>query len=278
MSNTDKADYDNYFKYDPATGKAFDSEKSAILTGTAATDPVYKVNKDAVVFVWYDSDVTVNSPATREDAFRVTNGAELNSWKSSYGEEAEILYNNSGLGYADVVYIKGATDEPTPGTSSNYGYITSAITEGSDDSGKYNAFTMWDGTNSTAVITRSDLIADGIGKGDVVKFTWDGANEVKSVTEITTQSALVYSNGEQVRLNGNGYDLADDVVILNVDTKNVAGVGGSAITTAAQTSTPGTYHYNCWYVYDAAGKEITLLVIDVANNKLDGVATTYTMP
>ena len=258
-ADAEHAGYDNY---DAGTGTDLFNPTNKTIDGT------YKVNNDAVVFVWYDSDVTVNTPATREDAFRVTTGTELNSWKSNYGVVYELLSNNSGLGYADVVYIKGDTDEPTPGTSSNYGYITSAITEGSDGSGKYSAFTIWDGSSSTAVITRSNM--SGIGKGDVVKFTWDGASEVKIDSVIGTTAALLYSNGEQVRLDNNGYDLADDVTIINVDTKNVAGVGGNAITTAAQTATAGVYYDNCWYVYDAANQEITLLVIDVTNSKLDG--------
>ena len=259
------AGYDDY-----ALGNETSSGASDAFNSTTKEVAGKKVNKDAIVFVWYDSDLT--TPLV-QNAFRVTNGAELNSWKASYGVTAEILWNNSGLGYADVVYITGAANDPTPGIKTNYGYITSAITEGSDASGVYSAFTIWDGTDSISVITRSGL--DGASKGDVVSFDWDGATEIKNIDLISTAAntaALMFTNGEQVRLDNNGYDLADDVVIINIDSKNAAGVGGNAISTAAQTKVDGSYFDNCWYHENTDG-EIDLLVIDVTDSKLSGVTT-----
>ena len=256
VSGSEKAGYDNW-----TTGTGYDKTNGYI------SGPNKKINNSAVVFVMYDSDLTT---ANMQPAFRVTTGSELNSWKSNYGSSAEILWNNAGLNYADVVYIVGAAQVPTPGTVSNYGYITSAITAGNDDSGDYSAFTMWDGSNTISVITRSSL--NGASKGDVISFDWDGATEIKNITKITAThtAALMYTNGEQVRLNGTGYDLADDVTIINVNTKDVEGVGGSAITTAAQSSTPNVYYYNCWY--QISDGEVSLLVIDVTNGYLNGAA------
>ena len=265
VANTDettKAGYDHY-----ASGTKFDeSEGYLTLTGTPSNK---KVNKDAVVFVQYDSELGNKNGSNQwimDQAFRVTNGAELNSWKKDYGTAVHVLWNDAGLGYADVVYIVGAANEGTPGTTSNYGYITSAVTKGSDDSGVYCAFTIWDGTDSTSVIVRASSV--GVSKGDVISFTWGDGNEIKIDSEITGTDALVYSNGEQVRLGDTGYDLADDVTIINVNTKDVEGVGGNAITTAAQTSTPGEYYYNCWYKLSDDNTEIVLLVIDVTDGKL----------
>ena len=255
-----KAGYDNYGYgsspdvFDPAAAGG------KVLGGT------YKIDKDAVVFVQYDSDLT--TPGMQE-AFRVTNGDEINSWKSKYGTDYEVLWNNSGLGFAGVVYITGAADVATPGVVNNYGYITSAITEGSDASGVYSAFTIWDGSDTLSVIVRSNSV--GAGKGDVITFDWDGESVIKNIEKVTGQAALVYSNGVQVRLNDTGYSLADDVVIINVSTKDAAGVGGNAISTAAQTKVPGVYFYNCWY--EITDNEITLLVIDVTDSKLSGVDT-----
>ena len=121
--------------------------------------------------------------------------------------------------------------------------------------------------------TRSGL--DSATKGDVISFDWDGATEIKNIVmidEATNTAALMFTNGEQVRLDNNGYDLADDVVIINIDSKNAAGVGGNAITTAAQTATSGVYYDNCWY-HENADHEIDLLVIDVTEGKLSGAGT-----
>ena len=255
-----KAGYDNY-----GYGDGIDVFDPA-AAGGKVLDGTYKIDKDAVVFVQYDSDLTTPD---MQEAFRVTNGDEINSWKSKYGTDYEVLWNNSGLGFAGVVYITGAADVATPGVVNNYGYITSAITEGSDASGVYSAFTIWDGSDTLSVIVRSNSV--GAGKGDVITFDWDGESVIKNIEKVTGQAALVYSNGVQVRLNDTGYSLADDVVIINVSTKDAAGVGGNAISTAAQTKVPGVYFYNCWY--EITDNEITLLVIDVTDSKLSGVDT-----
>ena len=221
-----------------------------------------KVNDSAVVFVWYDTDLTT---AGMQNGFKVITGAELNSWKSNYGTAGEILYNTNGLGYADIVYIQGAINVATPGIKTNTAYITSAVTQGSDSTGVYSAFTIWDGTESRNVIARSGM--GGIGKGSAITFDWDGENELKNVTALSTVAALTYSNGKQVKLDNNGYDLADDVTIVNVSTKDYAGVAGNAIATAAQSSVPGVYFNNCWYKLNGDG-EVELLIIDVTSNKL----------
>ena len=259
-SNTDdetRAGYDAY-----VSGAGWDKD--------AKTVAGKKINDSAVVFVQYDKDL---STSAIEQGFKVTTGAEINSWKAAtWGTAGEVLYNNTGLGYADVVYIVGNAQTATPGIKSNAAYITSGITQGSDSTGDYSAFTIWDGTDSINVIVRSTLTS-GITKGAVITFDWDGENELKNVVAVdaaTKTGALTFSNGKQVKIDTTGYDLADDVTIINVSTKDYAGVAGNAIATAAQTSTVGTYNKNCWYTTNGDG-EIDLLVIDVTSNKLDNV-------
>ena len=256
-TDEEKAGYDVY-----ASGAGWDKD--------AKTVAGKKINDSAVVFVQYDKDL---STSTIEMGFKVTTGAEVNSWKAAtWGTAGEVLYNTTGLGYADIVYVVGAAQTATPGIKSNAAYITSAITQGSDATGDYSAFTMWDGTDSVNVIVRSTLGA-GVTKGAVITFDWDGENELKNVVAVDASAktgALTFSNGKQVKIDTTGYDLADDVTIINVSTKDYAGVSGNAIATAAQTSTPGTYNKNCWYTTNGDG-EIDLLVIDVTSNKLDNV-------
>ena len=267
---TPLAGYDNYDQGLSKGDAAFNATTKE-LDGDAGDK---KVNKDAVVFVQYDGDGVTGNYGKK---FMVTTGAELNAWKSNWGNNVYFLSNDTGLTYADIVYIQGAQDDILPGIKNNYGYITSAVTEGQDSEGVYSSFTIWDGSDSYNVIARKSISNLGATKGSAIKFEWDGENVVKDVTPVANTGAVVYSNGTQVRLadnlTSNGYDLADDVVIINVSTKDKAGVAGNAITTAAQTSNSGVYHYNCWYVYDSTNKEIDVLIIDVTSNKLDGVAT-----
>ena len=253
-SNTDDETRAGYDVYTSADGFTQADKKVAGV----------KVNDSAVVFVQYDKDLTTSG---MQAGFKVITGSELNSWKANYGSTGEVMYNTSGLGYADVVYIVGAAQTATPGIKTNTAYVTSGVTQGSDATGDYSAFTIWDGSNSTNVIVRTTLT--GVGKGTAITFDWDGENELKNVTVLSTVGSLTYSNGKQVKINTTGYDLADDVTIINVSTKDNTGVAGSAIATAAQTSVPGVYYNNCWYKLNGDG-EVELLIIDVTSNKLVG--------
>ena len=165
-----------------------------------------------------------------------------------------------------MVYVVGTDDVATPGVKTNTAYIVSDVTEGSDSTGDYSAFTIWDGTDNISVIVRSNV---SVSKGDAITFDWDGETELKNVSKLSTVGALTYSNGKQVSINGSGYDLANDVTIINVSTKDTAGVSGNAIATAAQTSVEGVYYNNCWYKVNGDG-DIELLIIDITSNRLTG--------
>ena len=219
------------------------------------------VNDSAVVFVWYDSDL---STAGMQDAFKVISGEELNAWNSDWGTNAGGLYSDTGLGWYDVAVVKGAAGDAVAGTTTNYAFVTSSISKGTD----YVSYSIWDGKSESAVQVKEMKTSTVATKGGVISFDWDGDGVIKNVKSATsTTGAIEYSNGKQVKIDGTAYNLADDVVILNVDTAKNEGVAGSTIG-IAQKDTSGLYFDNAYYVYDATDKEIDLLVIDVINNKL----------
>lgn len=199
-------------------------------------------------------------------AYKVVTGKDVNGWKADWGTAGAGLYKTTGLGYLDVAVIIGAAEVNTPNSSTTYAYVTSSISEGSD----YVSYSIWDGASESSVTVQEKVSATKAVKGGVISFDWDGEGVIKNVEAVGTIGAITYAGSTtQVGINDVGYDLADDVTILNVNTKDKVGVSGSAIT-EAQKDANGTYYMNVMYVYDAVDEEIDLLVIDVQNNKWDG--------
>ena len=224
-----------------------------------------KVNDSAVVFV-----ASKKSASNNDVVYKVITGKQLNDWKTNFGSAGVGLKNNSGLGYLDVAYVTG-TDAVTPNTTTKYAYVTSDIAAGTD----FVTYSIWDGSSEKSIEVTEKVTSTNAAKNTVISFDWDGEGVVKNVEKVSDFGAIQYSNGKQVKINGKGYDLADDVTILNVDTDKKEGVPGTAIN-EAQKDSDGNYYYNAIYVYDAADDEIDLLVIDVKNNKWTGKSEVVT--
>ena len=224
-----------------------------------------KVNDSAVVFV-----ASKKSASNNDVVYKVITGKQLNDWKTDFGTFGVGLKNNSGLGYLDVAYVTG-TDAVTPNTTTKYAYVTSDIAAGTD----FVTYSIWDGSSEKSIEVTEKVTSTNAAKNTVISFDWDGEGVVKNVEKVSDFGAIQYSNGKQVKINGKGYDLADDVTILNVDTDKKEGVPGTAIN-EAQKDSNGNYYCNAIYVYDAADDEIDLLVIDVKNNKWTGKSEVVT--
>ena len=195
-------------------------------------------------------------------------GAQVNDWNANWGTNGAGLSKNSGLGYLDVAVMIGGKNAGTPGSTTNYAYVTSDISKGSD----YVAYTIWDGEKSIDV-TEKVSISNAV-KGEVISFDWDGENTIKNVAVAGKYAAIEYTTGTQVKLNEKGvstadtYKLADDAVILNVNTTDKTGIPGNAVT-EAQKNASGKFYVNAKYVLNSDG-EIELLVVAVQDNAWNG--------
>lgn len=238
----------------------------AAANGNPATIAGVRVNDDAVVFVQYDSNT---GKAGLQSAWKVISGKEVNAWKTNYGTAGAGLYKTSGLGFLDVAFITMANaNVMLPGSSSQYAYVTSAISYGSD----YATYSIWDGTSESSITVTEKTSASNAAKGAVISYDWDGADVIKNVEVIANRGALTYSNGAQVKISGIAYDLADNVVILNVDTDKKVGISGTAISKAQMTLVDDVYYQNVAYKLNSDG-EIAALVVDVVNNEWIGAGT-----
>ena len=258
------AGYDNVYGVNntdgTVNGAAFVKTSSTPVTRTIAGQ---KVNDNAVVFVKQAKNTT-----SGEYDYKVLTGAQVNDWNANWGNNGAGLSKDSGLGYLDVAVLIGARNTVTPGSTTNYAYVTSDISKGSD----YVAYTIWDGENSIDVTEK--VSNTNASKGDVISFDWDGENVIKNVVDAGKFAAIEYTTGSQVKLNDKGvaaadtYALADDAVILNVNTTDKTGIPGNAVT-EAQKDVNGDHYINAKYVLNSDG-EIELLVIDVQDNWWNG--------
>ena len=229
-----------------------------------------RIADSAVVFVEYDSNVNT---AGLQSAWTVLSGKEVNSWNvSAFGDNGGGLYNTTGLGFLDVAIISMSSNvSPIPGSTTQYAYVTSTV----DYTGTTASYYIWDGTSSEPVRVTENKSATEASKGAVISFGWDGEGTIKDVKAIPAAAnlgALTYTSGNQVSISGTGYDLADDVVILNVDTDAKAGVPGTAIAVAAKDAS-GLSYQNVLFQTDATNPtKITLLVVDVVNGRWIGGA------
>lgn len=238
-----------------AAGSAFDQTKSQ------PTIDNRRINDNAVVFVKYDSKP---STVAMDAEYMVVSGADVNDWSSDWGANGVGLYKNSGLGYLDVAVLIGQAKVATPGTSTNYAYVTSGVSKGSD----YVSYKIWDGSSEESVTVQEKVSVTQATEGGVISFDWDGDGVIKNVQAVGTAGAITYAGSSQVGIDNVGYKMADDIVILNVDTDAKSGVSGEAIT-EAKKDTNGLYYNNAKYVLNS-DDEIELLVIDVKNDQWIG--------
>ena len=147
----------------------------------------------------------------------------------------------------------------------------SGKTVGSD----YVTYSIWDGSGESATsVTEKDKNSKAA-KGEVIKFTDAGEGIIQDVALVDGMTgAITAVDGKNVKISGNAYVLADDAVILNVDTDKVAGVPGNEISVAQQTETSKVYYENAYFVLNDDG-EIELLVVDVVNGKWGSDPGTY---
>ena len=242
-----------------AQGTAFVAASGATRAKIAGVG----INDDAVVFVRYDSNT---GNGQWDSAWKVVSGKEVNSWKSNYGVAGAGLYKSTGLGFLDVAFIDASgVDVALPNASAQYAYVTSAISYGTD----YATYSIWDGSSESSITVTEKTSSSVASKGAVISFDWDGEGVIKNVVTISDFGALTYTNGAQVKINSTAYDLADDVVILNVDTDKKVGVSGTAISKAQMTQVKDVYYNNVAFKLNTDG-EISVLVVDVVNNKWTG--------
>ena len=252
------------------TGKYVNNSGKGKIGGESIAD-------DAVIFV-KDSAGKFSTMAGSDFAKYSTTSVVDQNITAYANKDNSTGYNSIVLAYVELT---GTVNSIT----SNYGYVTSAVSTTKNDDGEtVSSFTFWDGATEHKDIMTDEKVS--LSKGDI--FTYeenkDGSYTVSEVDNLLRTAIIAYNekNGDirftDASLNSTGSnvnaEITDDTVIIGINSDDKAGVEGVVPTIAIETDKSGVYQANAYYVM-GAGDEVKLLVVDTYGNipAVDSVTT-----
>ena len=265
---TDSADKAGFDKI--VTGKYVNNSGKGKIGGESIAD-------DAVIFV-KDSAGKFSTMAGSDFAKYSTTSVVDQNITAYANKDNSTGYNSIVLAYVELT---GTVNSIT----SNYGYVTSAVSTTKNDDGEtVSSFTFWDGATEHKDIMTDEKVS--LSKGDI--FTYeenkDGSYTVSEVDNLLRTAIIAYNekNGDirftDASLNSAGSnvnaEITDDTVIIGINSDDKVGVEGVVPTIAIETATSGVYQANAYYVMGVAD-EVKLLVVDTYGNipAVDSVTT-----
>ena len=267
VSETQMAGYNDYYELNGTS--AFDEDNdvvSAKRNGTGV-DSNRNIADDAVVFLWDGKgDADVISGKELKNATGATVYTSI--------DDAYALGNDvNGVNYVQALALN-VTVMPTV-AASNYAYVLWAAENISSEDGKdYREFSLWTENGPVTAYEQTSKLYTYEG-GEIVKFenvsNENGRTVIKDVTPLAVYElgAITTENfdGKTIAIDWKSYDLASDVVMLNVDTDKQEGLEAPAsdVIRAAKADTK-----NIIYVKNDK-QEIEFLLVDGKNNEIKTV-------
>jgi len=231
---------------------------------------------DAVIFVMDNNN-----------KYSTMTGADFAKYDKDSVKAIKNAYANkdNSTGYNSVVLAYATLNQKVNSITSNYGYVTSAVSTTKNKDGEtVSSFTFWDGATEHKDIMTDEKVS--LSKGDI--FTYeenkDGSYTVTEVDNLLRTAIIAYNekNGDirftDASLSDKGSnvdaDITRDTVIIGINSDDKAGVAGAVPTIAIETDKSGVYQANAYYVM-GAGDEVKLLVVDTYGNipAVDSVTT-----
>ena len=219
--------------------------------------------------------------------FSTMTGSDFAKYSSASVKSISNAYANkdNSTGYNSVVLAYAELNAKVNSITSNYGYVTSAVSTTKNNDGEtVSSFTFWDGATEHKDIMTDEKVS--LSKGDI--FTYeensDGSYTVTEVDNLLRTAIIAYNekNGDirftDASLSDKGSnvnaEITDDTVIIGINSDDKAGVEGVVPTIAIETDKSGVYQANAYYVM-GAGDEVKLLVVDTYGNipAVDSVTT-----
>ena len=243
------------------TGKYVNNSGKGKINGESIAD-------DAVIFV-KDSAGKFSTMAGSDFAKYSTTSVVDQNITAYANKDNSTGYNSIVLAYVEL-------NAKVNSITSNYGYVTSAVSTTKNDDGEtVSSFTFWDGATEHKDIMTDEKVS--LSKGDI--FTYeensDGSYTVTEVDNLLRTAIIAYNekNGDirftDASLSDKGSnvnaEITDDTVIIGINSDDKAGVEGVVPTIAIETDKSGVYQANAYYVM-GAGDEVKLLVVDTYGN------------
>ncbi len=222
---------------------------------------------DAVIFVMDNNN-----------KYSTMTGADFAKYDKDSVKAIKNAYANkdNSTGYNSVVLAYATLNQKVNSITSNYGYVTSAVSTTKNKDGEtVSSFTFWDGATEHKDIMTDEKVS--LSKGDI--FTYEenknGSYTVTEVDNLLRTAIIAYNekNGDirftDASLSDKGSnvdaDITKDTVIIGINSDDKAGVEGAVPTIAIETDKSGVYQANAYYVM-GAGDEVKLLVVDTYGN------------
>ena len=255
-SDADKAGFDKI-----VTGKYVNDSGKGKINGERIAD-------DAVIFV-KDNAGKFSTMAGSDFAKYSTSSVKTQNITAYANKDNSTGYNSIVLAYVEL-------DAKVNSITSNYGYVTSAVSTTKNKDGEtVSSFTFWDGATEHKDIMTDEKVS--LSKGDI--FTYeenkDGSYTVTEVDNLLRTAIIAYNekNGDirftDASLSDKGSnvnaEITKDTVIIGINSDDKAGVEGAVPTIAIETDKSGVYQANAYYVM-GAGDEVKLLVVDTYGN------------
>ena len=254
--DADKAGFDKI-----VTGKYVNDSGKGKINGERIAD-------DAVIFV-KDSAGKFSTMAGSDFAKYSTSSVKTQNITAYANKDNSTGYNSIVLAYVEL-------DAKVNSITSNYGYVTSAVSTTKNNDGEtVSSFTFWDGATEHKDIMTDEKVS--LSKGDI--FTYEenknGSYTVTEVDNLLRTAIIAYNekNGDirftDASLSDKGSnvnaEITKDTVIIGINSDDKAGVEGAVPTIAIETDKSGVYQANAYYVM-GAGDEVKLLVVDTYGN------------
>ena len=235
----------NFYKVDAADVSYDDDNKTLSVSKNAS----YVTADEAVAFVLYDGDYYTYQIDNIKSFDDVTAGTTV-----------EYVLNSD----KEVVAFYAKLDSKPGSSTSNeeYGYVISEVSTTKIDGDTYYTFTVWNGTEEVEINVDGNKVV----KGDFIKYAIDSNNiadkdDVEVLQLANVGRVYSYNSTRQlltlaVDANASStktYAVADDVVIIGVNTDDTEGVEGYT-TVAASKNSKNEYQQNILYVLDGDGK------------------------
>ena len=269
---TQKAGYDDLYETNGAS-TSYDEDNNTIAVtakNESAMTADVKIADSAVVFVW----------DTKGDA-KVVSGSELGKAEQAAAGVSNIVAGGTenGVYYVQAAALKYTDVDDVDAAGENYAYVlrASETVDGED----YRYFELWT-ENGFLEAYEENSDEYTYENGQIVTYeivsTGDRTiiKNVDPVAEGGTFGTLVgyitsdgfYDNDNKIAIQNREYELASDCVVINIDTDEMYGIEGDAMSAAREAKkTAGVYDDNIVYVLNTQN-EVVFIMIDGKNNEI----------
>ena len=195
-----------------------------------------------------------------KDGVKVVSGKTVTNWKAITATTVEGLYDkNNGTKYIAIGAIDLGKSASAKTDTRVYGYVTGAISTGTEDNTDYLYFDLYTANGEMEVKVEDKGDAKNITRESFIAFDWaDEATKEMDSDDITIKTAqkdavaiTAFVNDDSItwfdaatKKDAKALDFADDYYVIGVDTKNREGSAAKLATAKDDPTDSNKYQAN----------------------------------